>query len=93
MFYNPAHKGEVEMSDAYVKVEGWALPPFGMWTMFVASLPGATGPERIPIVNVFITDQGEVVFVSKPYPNLAKLPEQWGDSLSDEERRKAGLIK
>lgn len=59
-------------TDETVRIEGRKLPPFTLHTMFVATVPGSDHPERLAIVKTLVTYAGELVFVTKPYPNLAR---------------------
>lgn len=39
-------------------------------TMMITTIPGSEERERVPILKILITEEGELVFISKPYPNL-----------------------
>lgn len=55
-----------------VSVTGALVPPFQIWTQVIAALPGSVERERVSVEQTLITDDGRIVLISTPYPNLAE---------------------
>lgn len=59
-------------ADKRIVIEGRKLPPFTIHTMLITTIPGSEVRERAPVAKILLTDEGELVYITTPYKNLAK---------------------
>jgi hypothetical protein len=60
------------MDEEYTTIRGRKLEPFTIHTMLITTLPGSEVHERAAVKSILVTDKGELVYITEPYPNLVK---------------------
>ena len=58
------------MSEERAIIEGVVAKRFAIWSMVIAGIPGQSQKERLAVDKTIITDDGRLVFVSRPFPKL-----------------------
>ncbi len=70
MGFGPDREGGVKQRKL-TAICGIEIDPFAVHTMLILTIPGSEERERAPVVKTLLTADGELVFITKPYENLA----------------------